>query len=154
MRGRYFLPAVALAAALGGCGTMRVTAADPSARLYAGGRMLGKGTGEIKRRGMPESTTITAVTEDGRRSQTVAKREFTAFTFFTGLFTYGICMFACWEYPSDIFIAVPPQPSYQGVGAGNPDDLWLRPPAGWQPKAGTTPAPAPGTPSPAPAAPQ
>lgn len=126
-----------------GCGTMTVTSADPTARLYARGRMLGKGTGEIKRRGTPETTVITAVSEDGRRSQAVAKREFTGFTFLTGLFTYGICLFACWEYPSAVF--VPAAPAVAGgsfsvgpggaageAGAQPANDPWLSPPAGWQ----------------------
>jgi hypothetical protein len=151
MRGRYLLPMVALATALGGCGTMRVTAADPSAKLYAGGRMLGRGTGEVKRRGTPETTTIIAMTDDGRRSHTTVKREFTAFTFFTGLFTYGICLFACWEYPSAVFVALPAEapPQNQSTPAGNADDRWLRPPAGWQPKVETSQA-APPAPAPAP----
>ena len=135
-----------------GCGTMTVTAADPQARLYAGGRMLGKGHGEIKRRGTPESTIITAVSADGRRTQAVAKREFTGFTFLTGLFTYGICLFACWEYPSAVYIPMPVPAAGSGFdgpagaagasagagaayGAPQAEDPWLKPPAGWQPRA-------------------
>jgi hypothetical protein len=153
MRARYLLPMVALATALAGCGTMQVTAADPSARLYAGGRMLGRGHGEIKRRGTPETTIIIARTDDGRRSQTTVKREFTAFTFFTGLFTYGICLFACWEYPSAVFVALPAQTAEpnQSTPAGNADDLWLSPPAGWQPKGETSQATPPPPPAPTPA---
>ena len=127
--------------AAGGCGTVTVTATDPGARLYAGGRMLGRGTGEIRRRGAPETLTITAVTDDGRRSQTVTKREFTGFTLLTGIFTYGICLFACWEYPSAVLVAVPPAPVYMGGGQHGFDapppgqDPWLTPPPGWTPKA-------------------
>ena len=133
---RAFLVAALLATA-SGCGTMTVTSADPGARLYAGGRMLGKGTGEIKRRGTPESTTIVAVSPDGRRAQMVAKREFTGFTALTGLFTYGICLFACWEYPSAVMVPLPAGGTFEG-GDGQAlsaaDDPWLRPPAGWQPR--------------------
>jgi hypothetical protein len=144
---------LAVAISLGGCGTVRITAADPNARLFAGGRSLGRGTGEISRRGMPGSTIIVAVSEDGRRSQTIARREFTAFTFVTGLFTYGICMFACWEYPSDVVVPLAAQPASEALGARRMDAqqmdaLWLNPPPGWTPRskapaAGPTPPAAP-----------
>jgi hypothetical protein len=144
-------PALVLATGLvtSGCGTASVMSTDPTARLYAGGRMLGKGTGQLQRRGLPGSTVVVAVSEDGRRSQTIAKREFTAFTFVTGLFTYGVCLIACWEYPSVILVGPPPTP-YAGHPGGYPPaqgafagpDPWLQPPAGWQPKEPVTPAPA------------
>ena len=102
--------------------------------------MLGRGTGELRRRGAPESLIITAVTDDGRRSQTVTKREFTGFTLLTGIFTYGICLFACWEYPSAVLVAVPPATPYMGGQHGFDapppgQDPWLTPPPGWTPKA-------------------
>ncbi|HEY0706335.1 MAG TPA: hypothetical protein VGG33_06035 [Polyangia bacterium] len=132
-------PALFLSAVLvsGGCGTVSVMSTDPSARLYAGGRMLGQGTGQLTRRGTPESTTIVAVSQDGRRSQTVVKREFTGFTFLTGLFTYGICLVFCWEYPSVVLVGAPPQGGYASGSASYAagPDPWLLPPPGYQPPA-------------------
>jgi hypothetical protein len=150
MRTRNSIVGLAVAISLGGCGTMRITAADPNAQLFAGGRPLGRGTGEISRRGMPGSTTIIAVSPDGRRGQTTARREFTAFSFITGMFTYGICMFACWEYPSDVYVPLPAQPASPGLGTQQLqqlDDLWLNPPPGWTPPKAKTPAPGPAVPT-------
>lgn len=136
-----------------GCGTVVVTSTDPTARLYAGGRMLGRGTGELRRRGTPESTTITAISEDGRRAQTIARREFTGVTFLAGLFTYGICLIACWEYPSVVLVDLPPAAAPHQSEYGS--DPWLIPPPGWQPRADETPARTPEpAPAPTPAAPQ
>ena len=157
-----------------GCGTVTVTSNDLTARLYAGGRMLGRGTGELQRRGTPEKTTIIAVSEDGRRAQTVVKREFTGVTLLGGLLTYGICLIACWEYPSVVLVAFPPLAPYQDAfgqayeppheqgayGSAWGNDPWMQPPPGWQsntgqaqpesPSVGTAPAtpPAPATGSP------
>jgi hypothetical protein len=151
MRIGHSIVALGVAISLAGCGTMRITAEDPGAHIYAGGRALGRGTAELSRRGMPGSTTIIAVSDDGRRAQTIARREFTALTLITGFFTYGICMFACWEYPSDIYLPMPAKPKSMDLGAQQLDDLWLNPPAGWTPRKATAPAAAnPSTSTPAP----
>ncbi|HEY0711420.1 MAG TPA: hypothetical protein VGF45_02010 [Polyangia bacterium] len=171
---RRFACVLAITLAASGCGTVTVMSADPSARLYAGGRVLGQGSGQLTRRGLPETTTIVAVSHDGQRAQAVVKREFTAVTFLTGLLTYGVCLIACWEYPSVVMVGPPPVPyghhpaSFYPpppAGAGAPDP-WMQPPPGWQPNSssqvppatGTPPVPAPppaaGTPpAPAPSAP-
>lgn len=118
------------------CGTTTIATNEPSARVFAEGRPVGRGQGEITQRGTPGSTTVTVQTEDGRRGQAVISRRFTVFTFVTGLFTYGICLLACWEYPSSVFVHVPPpHPATAGPGAVAPGvDPWLMPPPGWQPK--------------------
>jgi hypothetical protein len=137
--------ALLLLALAGGCGSTQVLTDDPRARIYADGRMIGKGTGELTRRGFPGSTTVVVATEDGRRETTQVKREFTAATLVFGLLTYGICLVTCWEYPSLVLIPVAPRggqasayapPGQAGPpadGWGATGDPWLQPPPGYQP---------------------
>jgi hypothetical protein len=136
VRGVALAVVAGLALGAGGCGTTMVMTNEPTARVFADGRLIGKGQGEIDQRGTPGSTTVTVQAEDGRRGQTVISRRFTGFTFLTGLFTYGICFFACWEYPSSVMVMVPP-PQYTpapGYAAPPGVDPWLMPPPGWRPK--------------------
>jgi hypothetical protein len=105
----------------------------------ADGRMLGKGHGEVTRRGFPGSTRVVVKTDDGRQGELVVKREFTAMTLVMGLFTYGVCLIACWEYPDTVLVPLPPDgpatatAGYAPPGAPPAADPWLTPPAGWQP---------------------
>jgi hypothetical protein len=157
--------ALALTCASVSCGTVTVTSNDPTARLYAEGRLLGQGTGRMQRRGMFGSTTVTAVSANGQRVQTHVSREFTAFTLLTGFLTYGVCFLACWEYPEVVLVEFrapdglysPARAGYPaGASASSAADPWLMPPAGWQPHSeGASPAPPPEvgpTPSSSPAA--
>lgn len=126
-----------LLALASGCGSTQVLTDDPQARIYADGRMIGKGRGELPLRGFPGSTTVVVASEDGRRESTQVKRQFTAATFVLGLFTYGICLVTCWEYPGMVFVPIAPgvpsaSSSWQSGQA--PVDPWLQPPAGYQPK--------------------
>jgi hypothetical protein len=154
-----------LVVALGvaGCGTTRIVTSDPTARIFVDGQLLGRGLGELTRRGAPGTTTVTAKTDDGRQEQTTIKRRFTEWTFLGGLFTYGICFVFCWEYPDTVLVSLP-APAHQGPQGGEPPsggfgappqggavDPWLVAPPGWQPR--TAPATtAPPTPRPPPAA--
>ena len=141
---RNTLPTLAVAIALAsaaatGCGTTTIMTNEPSARIFADGQMLGKGQAELTQRGTPGSTTVIVKTDDGRHAQQVISRKFTGFTFLTGLFTYGICFFACWEYPGSVMVPLAPAPAHDpslgpapaGEGAVDP---WLQPPQGWKPK--------------------
>ncbi len=56
-----------LVAVTSGCGTTQILTDDPQARIYADGQMVGKGQGQLTRRGFPGSTTVVVATEDGRR---------------------------------------------------------------------------------------
>jgi hypothetical protein len=132
-----------------GCGTTRIYTTDPGARVVADGRTLGKGQGELTRRGLPGSTNVVVRTDDGRQGELRLKREFTAMTLVMGLFTYGVCLIACWEYPDTVMIPVPmpagyappTMPGYAPPGGALPPaaDPWLTPPAGWQPPANKNP---------------
>ena len=134
-----------LVAVTSGCGTTQILTDDPQARIYADGQMVGKGQGSLTRRGLPGSTTVVVATEDGRRETSRVKREFTATTFVFGLFTYGICLLTCWEYPSVVFVQTarpapyanaygPPGQAPGAPGQAAPVDPWMQPPAGYQPK--------------------
>jgi hypothetical protein len=142
---------VVVALAAGGCGTTTIVAGDPGARIFADGRLLGRGQGQLTRRGPPGGTTVVVRTDDGRQEQTIIKRQFTALTLLGGLFTYGICLIACWEYPD--MVAVPMASAYHPYGAppfpGAPAgyapppvvDPWLQPPGGYAPPVSQAPQP-------------
>jgi hypothetical protein len=141
-----------MALALAGCGTTDIITTDPGARIVVNGRPVGLGRGELTQTGAPESSTVMAVTEDGRRQTVVVQRRFTGTTFVLGLFTYGICLLACWQYPDTVFVPLPAgAPPAYGQAAAAPYDPWLQPPPTWQPRA-PTPLPS-GSPAPGPAAP-
>ena len=140
-----FTAAVLLAVVAGGvsgCGTTTILTTEPSARVMADGQVLGRGQGQLTRRGFPGSTSVVVKTDDGRQGEMLVRRQFTALTLVMGLFTYGICLVACWEYPDTVFVQLPggapvygapPAATLAGPGAGV--DPWLVPPDGWQPKA-------------------
>ena len=130
-----------LLALAAGCGSTQIVTDDPRARIYADGRMIGQGRGDLTKRGFPGGTTVIVASEDGRRESTQVRRQFTAATFVLGLFTYGICLVTCWEYPDMVYVPIAPRvPGANGFGppgqlpgaAGPVLDPWLQPPPGWQ----------------------
>jgi hypothetical protein len=136
------LPVLVLAIA--GCGTTDIVTTDPGARIIVDGRHLGRGHAEISQTGLPESSTVMVVSEDGRREMRVIERRFTGTTLLAGLFTYGICLVACWQYPDTVFVPLPggARTPY-GQGAPVPYDPWLQPPPTSQPSSPPPPAPPP-----------
>ncbi len=125
------------AASLFGCGTTLIVTNEPGARIWANGRLVGRGQAQIDQRGTPETSTILVKADDGRQERTVIKRRFTGITFLAGIFTYGVCLFACWEYPNSVFVALPPTmhgPATAGWEPGGALDPWLVPPPGWRPR--------------------
>ena len=133
--GARLIATVALLLACGlasSCGTTTIYTTDPGARVIAEGRTLGRGQGQLSRRGFPGSTTVVVRTDDGRQAEAVVRREFTGITLLMGLFTYGVCLVACWEYPDTVFVPLSgvAAPTYQGTPAAV--DPWLQPPPGWQ----------------------
>jgi hypothetical protein len=143
------LPALALLASfalpatlVAGCGTTNIYTSDPGARVIADGQTLGRGQGQLTRRGFPSSTQVVVKTDDGRQGELRIRREFTGVTFLMGLFTYGVCLVACWEYPDTVFIPLPggTTPGYGPAPVGAPPavDPWLTPPPGWHPPASKT----------------
>jgi hypothetical protein len=142
---RRWIGGVLLLALASGCGSTQILTDDPQARIYADGRMIGKGKGELTKRGFPGGTTVVVASEDGRRETTQVKREFTVATLVLGLFTYGICLVTCWEYPGMVFVPIAPRvpyansygppgqpPGAPGAPATAPVDPWLQPPPGYQ----------------------
>jgi hypothetical protein len=128
---------IAIAVLLAGCGTTYVIPSEPNARIYVDGEMVGRGTGEIRQRGLPGSAQVLVRTEDGRRQQQSVSRSFTVVTFLLGFITYGVCWIACWEYPGSVLVAVPPPAGGYGPGPSGTApgiDPWLQPPPGWQPQ--------------------
>jgi hypothetical protein len=126
--------------AAAGCGTTNIYTTDPGARVVADGVTLGRGQGQLTRRGFPGSTSVVVKTDDGRQAETVVRRQFTGLTLLLGFFTYGVCLLACWEYPDTVFVPLPggAAPGYGPAPAGVAPpavDPWLQPPPGWQPPA-------------------
>ena len=130
-----------------GCGTSRVITNDPSANIWANGKLIGRGQASIEQRGMSETTLISVQTADGRTQNVLAKRSVTAFTVLTGLVSYGLCFIFCWEYPETILAWLPPTAGAQAPPASAaPVDPWLSPPAEWS--AAHAPSPPPAVPAP------
>jgi hypothetical protein len=93
-----------------GCATSQVVTNDPAAAIWANGRLIGHGQGELDHLGMPEKTLVQVRTTDGRGRDLVVKRHVTGFTTLAGILTYGICFLFCWEYPETIVAFLPPPP--------------------------------------------
>jgi hypothetical protein len=131
-----------LVIAIAGCGTTDIITTDPGARIVVDGRQVGRGHGEITQTGLPVSSTVAVVSEDGRRETRIIQRRFTGTTLLLGLFTDGICLLACWQYPDTVFVPLPGgAPTAYGQGAPAPYDPWLQPPSAWQPRSTRPPSP-------------
>ena len=128
-----------LAVASGGCGTTSIITNDKHARIFVDGEMVGRGHGTITKRGVFGDTLVIVKAPDGRSERQQISRSFTALTLLFGIFTYGICLFACWEYPDSVYVELDllrPSGGSEAAGA----DPWLMPPAGWKPPADTSPS--------------
>jgi hypothetical protein len=149
---RFLLSALpALVLAIAGCGTTDIITTDPGAQIIVDGRHLGRGHGEIAQTGLPETSTVVVVSEDGRRETLVIERHFTGTTLLAGVFTYGICLIACWQYPDTVFVPLPGgAPLIYGQGAPAPYDPWLPSSPASQPTSPALLPPATTAPGPAP----
>jgi hypothetical protein len=133
---RRTLALLLLASVLAGCGTTHLITNEPTARIYVDGELVGRGTGEVRMRGLPGSANVLVLAEDGRRRQASIKRSFSLATFLFGFITYGVCWIACWDYPGAVSVDFPERarpaytPTMSGPAAGDP---WLQPPPGWRP---------------------
>jgi hypothetical protein len=125
-------PALLLLAAVSGCGTTTIISGDPAALIVADGRVLGRGHGELGRRGAPGSTVVIARSDDGRQQTQRVSRQFTFTTLVAGLLTDGICLIACWEYPETVHLPAPA--AFETLGSATGGDPWLTPPPGWRPR--------------------
>src|SRR4051812_43595183 len=125
--------ALLLLAAVSGCGTTTIISGDPTALIVADGRVLGRGHGELGRRGTPGSTVVIARSDDGRQQTQRVSRQFTSTTLMAGLLTDGICLIACWEYPETVYLPPAPAP-FETPGSAPGGDPWLTPPPGWRPR--------------------
>jgi hypothetical protein len=122
-----------LALILAGCGTTQVISNDPQARIIVDGVPKGQGIATVTKVGFPGSSQFIAETNDGRKTRQTISRSFAWTTALFGLFTYGICLIACWEYPETVFLYLPPPPSAQGeVTSDGTADPWLLPPTNWK----------------------
>ena len=123
------------------CGTTHIMTTVPGAVIYVNGARL-TGEPKIRQRGPPGSAKVEAVAPDGRRATQRIKRTFTWKTFFIGCLTYYTGWLLAWEYPPFVMVAMPEATS----GWDDPaNDVWLRPPPGWQ-----TPEPVPAEAAPVP----
>jgi hypothetical protein len=148
MRSLLLLCALAIGVGAAGCGSTQILTTQPDARIFVDGRALGQGQASIDKRGAPGSAVVVVKTADGRQQQSIIQRSFTGTTLVAGLFTYGICLIACWEYPDTVFIALPepPRPAAPPPVATAAGDPWLIPPANWHPRHIDAPEPPPAPP--------
>ena len=123
---------------LTGCGTTTIYTTDAHSTIWVDGVQVGHGHAEVRKRGLPGTSDVQVRTEDGRSVRQSMSRSFTGWTALLGLVTYGVGLFACWEYPDAVFVDVG-QPAASGYGAPDP---WLTPPAGWSEGTSATAPPA------------
>ncbi len=140
--------AIALAAALCACSTLRIHTDDPRARIAVDGRPLGRGEVRVRKTGPPHTASVLVTAEDGRRATAKVQRHFTFGALVGGLFTYGVGLFVFWSYPDELFVPLPARAAKTGWDEAA--DPWLTPPSGWEEPS----APSPGPPGAAPAPPQ
>jgi hypothetical protein len=138
--------ALALALGTAACSPTKIVSSDPMATIIADGRMS-KGQLEIGRYGLPGSETVIVRNNAGHEQRAELKRRFTGLTLLTGLFTYGVCLLFCWEYPETLLVQMPTERTQSSWDDG-PGDPWLQAPAGYVNRSA---APAPQTPAPPPA---
>jgi hypothetical protein len=125
---------LALALAAAACGTTRIVASDRQAAIYIDGELAGRGSAELRRRGGPGAFDVEVRARDGRRASRRVSRSITGTTVVGALFTYGICLLACWELPSEVAIDLPAAPNGWEEHAAADGDPWLRdsaPSAAW-----------------------
>jgi len=131
-----------LAASSAGCGTTQILANDPQALITVDGVPVGRGVASVQKTGLPGTVQVWAKTEDGRSTVQSMSRSFGWPAGLLGFITYGVCFFACWQYPDMIYLALPSPPRLEAPGGwaapGAPMqnmDPWLLPPPAWQPAA-------------------
>jgi len=129
-----------LAALSAGCGTTQIVASDPQALITVDGVPSGRGMASVQKTGFPGSVTVQAKTDDGRSAFQPMSRSFGWPAGLFGFFTYGVCFFACWQYPDVVYLVLPSPPRWDAPGgwnaAGGPgwyQDPWIMPPPGWRP---------------------
>ncbi len=132
MRPFVLLAVLALSIATAGCGTTTILTNDMSGRITVNGEVVGRGHGEITKRGPWGDATVVVQAPDGRRARRTISRSFTATTFLLGF----ACWLFCWEYP-DVVLVNLDTPSNGGNGSawgpvtGAPTltvDPWLQAP--------------------------
>ena len=147
-----------LAGLSAGCGTTQIVASDPRALITVDGANVGRGMATVQKTGLPGTARVVAKTEDGRRAVQPMSRSFGWTAGLLGIITYGVCFFACWQYPDTLYLVLPSPSRLDSPGSGGWDvpgapgqyqDPWLLPPSSWQPPGqveGNTPAPIPTSP--------
>jgi hypothetical protein len=135
----YLIGTLVALSPLAGCASTQIIASDPQAYITVDGVPLGRGVASISKVGLPGTVQVVAKTPDGRTATQPMSRSFgwTAGVF--GFFTYGVCFFACWQYPDSLYVVLPTS-RWNGPGAWDApagpaqyQDPWLAPPPGWQP---------------------
>jgi len=130
--------ALAVLATSSGCATTSIYASEPGAQILVDGAPVGRGMASVNQTGFPGSVQVTAKTDDGRTVNQTMSRSFGWTAGLLGFITYGVCFIACWQYPSALYLALPP-PAADPFGSGfaNPGapgaprtavDPWLSPP--------------------------
>ena len=122
---RAVLVCIALAAAA--CGTTRIVAGDPAALILVDGALAGRGTAELRKRGLPSQVDIEVRFPGGAIVRRLLSRKLTGLTLVAGLLTYGIGLLTVWEHPDEIVVPAPPAASGWDAPA---EDPWMRPPSG------------------------
>ena len=147
---RTAAPLAVLAALFAGCGTTQIVASDPQAFISVDGVMVGRGMASVEKTGLPGTVHVVAKTDDGRVAIQPMRREFGWTAGLLGFVTYGVCFFACWQYPDSLYMVLPSPPRLNTPGGwdappAQTQDPWLVAPPSWQPATKPTP-PATSTP--------
>lgn len=127
---RPVLPLLAAGLVLSGCGTVRISASEPEARIQVDGVPEGRGEAKVNRWGLPRSVEVVARAPDGRTARAEMRRSFRWETFFLGFITYGVCWIACWGFPAELGLTLEEKARSGWEPAAR--DPWMEPPPGWQ----------------------
>ncbi len=117
-----------LAIIISGCGTTDIYVPHSDVDIYINNVQKGKGTAEITRTGVPKKKHITAKYEGQLVGEKTIKRKFNLLTGIVGLYTYGIGLIFCWQYPNTVYVPVDTEIIY---GVNNNRNIWMEPPNKW-----------------------
>ena len=98
---------------------------DPEALVWVDGRYAGRGVGRVAKVGPPHTGRILVTAADGRRGRAIIQRSVTGDTLYLGLRSAGFCLVFCWEYPPEVFVALPAPRPKSGWAIDPETDPWL-----------------------------
>ncbi len=114
-----------------GCGTTDIMVNNSNVDIYINGAHKGKGSVAIKRTGPPKKAHIKAKYKGYLVGETTIKRKMTSSTAIIGLFSYGLGLVFCWQYPDFLVVAIKNEMMEQMDSVQGGKNIWMAPPGKW-----------------------